>query len=112
MTDFQRNRLERFRRASHEGAPHGYSVALLRTAMGARFSPETLQKALQGRPVLDLYHAYIVEWIERYLPAPDAPRDGKVAASGERDDPENGAPTGDQENDETGKAARTVRGSR
>jgi hypothetical protein len=103
LTDYQRNQLEKFRRASHEGAPHGYSVALLRTVMGARFSPETLQKALQGRPVLDLFHSYIVEWIERYLPAEPPPvRDGKSAAAGERE----------EENGENGEAARTIRGSR
>lgn len=101
LTRDQIQRLEKFRRASHEGAPHGYSVALLRTAMGARFSPETLQKALQGLPVWILYHAYIVEWLDRYVPAPPAVLDGKAMSSGERD----------EENGEA-EAARTIRGSR
>jgi hypothetical protein len=64
----QIERLETFRHASHEGAPHGYSLPLLRSAMGAGFSWETLQKALQGRPVWIMHHAYIVQWIERFLP--------------------------------------------
>jgi hypothetical protein len=100
LTQDQIQRLEKFRRASHDGAPHGYSVALLRTAMGARFSPETLQKALQGLPVWILYHAYIVEWLDRFLPAAGLPVDGKTAAAG-----------GDNGDEET-EAARTIRGSR
>ena len=84
----QIKRLEKFRRASHEGAPHGYSLPLLRTAMGASFGWQTLKKALAGRPVLELHHSYITQWIERYLEEPPAVRSGKDAASGERDDPE------------------------
>jgi hypothetical protein len=86
LTPHQIERLDRFRRSAHDGAPHGYSFALLRTAMGARFSPETMQKALQGRPIWVLHHSYIVEWIERYLGKEPAMRDGKAAASGERDE--------------------------
>jgi hypothetical protein len=68
--------------------------------MGASFGWETLKKALSGRPVLELHHAYIVQWIERYL-EPETPlRDGKAAASGEREEP----------NGEESEAARTVRG--
>jgi hypothetical protein len=78
----QIRRLEEFRRASHEGAPHGYSLPQLRSAMAAGFGWRTLQKALQGRPVWDLHHSYIAQWIERFLPAAPLPRDGKAAASG------------------------------
>jgi hypothetical protein len=63
-------RLAAFKAAPHreEGAPHGYSFPQLRSAMGASFRWDTLKKVLAGLPVWDLHHAYIVEWIERYLP--------------------------------------------
>jgi len=80
----QIERLEKFRKACHDGAPHGYSYPQLRLAMGMTFGWRSVQAALQGRPVWDLYHAPIAQWIERYLPAPAAPIDGKAAASGER----------------------------
>lgn len=100
LSPHQIERLQKFKGASHDGAPHGYSVAQLRTAIDAKFSPETLKKALLGRPVWVLYHAYIVQWLDRFLPAPAAIRSGKDAAAG------NGEP------DEEPEAARTVRGSR
>jgi|SRR5882672_4086051 len=103
----QIKRLESFRRASHEGAPHGYSLPLLRTAMGAGFSWATLKKALQGRPVWVLHHAYIVEWLDRYVPAAEPPQDGKTASAGGDNGEENGA-----DGEEKGETTRTVRGSR
>jgi hypothetical protein len=102
LSPAQIQRLEKFRRASHEGAPHGYSLPLLRTAMGASFGWETLKKALAGRPVMELHYAYIAQWIERFLETPPV-QDGKAAASGEKPE-ENG--------DEETEAARTLRGSR
>ena len=86
LTPAQIQLLEKFRRASHEGAPHGYTLPLLRTAMGASFGWETLKKALAGRPVLELHHAYIAQWIQRYLKPETPVRDGKAAASGEKDE--------------------------
>jgi hypothetical protein len=82
----QIKRLEAFKRAPHDGAPHGYSLPQLRSAMALGCSWETLQKALQGLPVWDMHHTYIAEWIERYLPAAPAAVDGKAAASGEREE--------------------------
>jgi hypothetical protein len=82
----QVQRLEQFKRAAHDGAPHGYSLPQLKLAMTLGCSWETLQKALQGLPVWDQHHSHIAQWIERYLPAPPAPMDGKSAASGERDE--------------------------
>jgi len=97
-------RLEDFRKASHEGAPHGYSLPQLRLAMGASFGWRTLQTALLGRPVWDLSYSYITQWIERYIPA-DAPvQDGKSAAAGEK--PEEG------DAEEAPSTTRTLRGSR
>jgi hypothetical protein len=77
-------RLAAFKKAAHpeHGAPHGYSYPQLRMAMAASFRWETLKKALGGLPVWDLHHNYIVGWIERYLPAPAAPIDGKSLAAG------------------------------
>jgi len=79
-------RLAAFKKAPHpeHGAPHGYSFPQLRLAMAIGCSWETVQKALQGLPVWEQHHLYIAQWIERYLPAPPAPIDGKAAASGER----------------------------
>ncbi len=100
----QIERLEMFRKAHHDGAPHGYSYPQLRLAMGMTFGWRTVQAALQGRPVWDLYHAPIAQWIERYLPAPPAPVDGKAAASGEREI--------DEPDEEEAGTTGTVRGSR
>jgi len=121
LTPDQIQRLEEFRRASHDGAPHGYSLPLLRTAMGMRFGFRTLGKALQGLPIAELSYSAIAQWIERYLPAVPAVPDSKKLASGEREDDFNGrvqvqpAPDGEEaKNDaeETPGATRTVRGSR
>jgi hypothetical protein len=102
-------RLLRFKKAPHEGAPHGYSYPQLRLAMAASFRWETLKKALGGHPVWDLHHNWIASWIERYLPAPPAPIDGKAAASGARSDEKD-----DEVNEDTEAAGTdgTVRGSR
>jgi hypothetical protein len=105
LTQDQIQRLEKFRMASHEGAPHGYSLPLLKTAIGAQFGWRTLKKALQGRPVSVLHHAYIVQWIERFLSVPSDDRpvvDFKARASGEKD----------EQDEETSEITRTVRGSR
>lgn len=106
--------------------------------MAASFRWETLKKALGGLPVWDLHHSYIAGWIERYLPAPPAPVDGKAAASGERSSEEaaatppapsssqraagalsgaaseevNGSEQDDEQDDKEAGAARTIRGSR
>lgn len=115
LTPSQIGRLETFRRARHEGAPSGYSLPQLRSAMGIGCSWETLQKALQGLPVWDLHHASIVQWIDRFVPVPEI-RDGKAAAAGEREEESEGV-SGEEspernDAEETNGAARTVRGSR
>ncbi len=89
----QIERLEKFRKARHDGAPHGYSYPQLRLAMGMTFGWRSVQAALQGRPVWDLYHAPIAQWIERYLPAPAAPVDGKSLAAGMERSSEEAAPS-------------------
>jgi hypothetical protein len=68
----QIERLAKFKVASHEDAPHGYSYAGLRSAMAASFGWQTLKKALAGLPVWELHYMYIAQWIERYLPAAPA----------------------------------------
>lgn len=86
----QIERLTKFRVAQR------YSLPVLRSAMSAPFSWETLKKALDGLPVWDISHAYIVQWIDRFLPElpdPATPvRDGKAAAAGEREDVEEFGP--------------------
>jgi hypothetical protein len=80
----QIERLEQFRRTAHDGSPAGYSYPQLRLAMGSPCAWETVQKALQGRPVAQLIHARLAEWIERFLPAGKMVIDGKAAAAGEK----------------------------
>lgn len=70
LTQEQIALLEEFRKAPHEGAAGGYSVTQLQRAMALPFTAETLKKALQGRPIWDLRHSWLVAWIERYLKAP------------------------------------------
>jgi hypothetical protein len=102
-------RLLRFKKAPHEGAPHGYSYPQLRLAMAASFRWETLKKALGGHPVWDLHHNWIASWIERFLPPAEGARengasalDFKSLAAGERNE---------SDEEETGTDG-TVRGSR
>ena len=109
LTRSQIARLEAFRRARHDGAPSGYSLPQLRSAMALGCSWETLQKALQGLPVWYLHNFAIVQWIDRYLEPETPVRSGKDAAAGERE-PEESPERG--EDGETGEATRTVRGSR
>lgn len=89
----QIERLEQFRRTPHDGSPAGYSYPQLRIAMGSPCAWETVQKALQGRPVAQLIHGKISEWIERFLPAGKTVTDGKAAAAGEKSEEEAAAGT-------------------
>lgn len=95
----QIDRLTRFRVANR------YSLPQLRSAMSAPFGWETLKKALAGRPVWVLNHSYIVQWLDRFVPARALP-DGKAAAAGDRQDPE------EPNAEETETTNGTVRGSR
>jgi len=81
----QIERLERFRRAPHDGAPSGYSYAQLRLAMGKPCTWSILQKALNGEPIWDLIYWRVSEWIDRYVPAKET-HDGKTAAAGRDSD--------------------------
>lgn len=85
LTPDQIERLAKFKAAQHNGAPHGYSYAGLRLAMSAGFGWQTLKKALAGRPVWDLHHTYIAEWIERYLPAAAVVNDERHEEKAETD---------------------------
>ena len=102
LTTEQISRLEEFRTAAHDGHPHGYTLPELRTAIGARFGIETLQKALAGLGVWENYHSYLAQWIERYLPA--KPVDGAAEPL------EDAAREADAE--EATKTDGTLRGSR
>lgn len=83
LTPEQIERLRKFKMARHDGALSGYSLPQLRSAMAAPFSWETLEKALRGAPVWVNSHAYIVQWLDRFVPAPPLPVDGKSAAAGD-----------------------------
>lgn len=92
---------DRIEKLSKFRVAHGYSLPQLKLAMMAPFGWETLKKALGGVSVWDVHHSYIVQWIDRYLAAPETPVDGKTAAAGasREDDAE-----------ETTKATGTLRG--
>lgn len=65
-----------------------YSIYALNQAMDGPWTYRTLVKAMEGRPVLDRYHAMMVAWIDRHSPRPDAAPAGldrKSAAAGERE---------------------------
>lgn len=73
----------------------GVSVGLpqLRTSMSAPFSWETLQRALNGKPIWESYHEFIVAFLDRHVPSEQhaLPMDYKSRAAGEREEA-NGEP--------------------
>lgn len=86
----QIKRLERFRVARR------LSIVQLNAAMGGRqnFTWEVLDRALKGKPVAEINHRIIVDWMERHVPEEKAPRDYKTAAAGDRAD-ESALPAGE-----------------
>lgn len=70
-----------------------YSVPQLKLAMGgaAHFKYETLQRALDGKPVWEMTHSYIVQWLDRFFPekpvkVDDSQSDRKTASTGEHEE--------------------------
>jgi len=59
------------------------SFPQLKLAMDAPFRWQTLKRALEGEPVWELNHKFLVEWIDAHCPQKPAPSDGKTAAAGE-----------------------------
>jgi len=59
------------------------SFPQLKLAMDAPFRWQTLKRALEGEPVWELNHKFLVEWIDAHCPKKTAPEDGKAAAAGE-----------------------------
>lgn len=60
------------------------SIPQLKLAMpGAPFKWRTLAAALEGKPIWDLSHRFITEWLEKYVPERKnpAPADGKLASA-------------------------------
>jgi hypothetical protein len=88
--------LEKFRRLPHDGAPHGYSIPQLRTAMGAQFKWGTLKRALEGLPIWELHYGFIAQWVEQNLPVKPPADDGFTH----------------EPDQEKAGATRTLRGSR
>jgi len=78
---------------------HGWSRTELKLGIGGPFKFNTLQRAIAGKPIWEMYYAYIVQWLDRY--APEKPiHDGKASAAGDDSDAEEEAGT-----------TRTLRGS-
>ena len=59
------------------------SFPQLKLTMDAPFRWQTLKRALEGEPVWELNHKFLVEWIDAHCPQKPAPADGKTAAAGE-----------------------------
>lgn len=77
-------RLEQFRIAKRYSYPQ-----LNREVMDSPFKWSTLKNALDGKPIWEVNHAWIVEWVEKNLHPVPPVRDYKSAAAGddsERDD--------------------------
>lgn len=82
LTAEQIERLKWFRR--HAGR-NGYSFPQLKLAMDAPFTWQTLKRAIEGSPVAEFNHDFIVEWLDRFVPAKPGPkiRDYKADAAGD-----------------------------
>lgn len=75
-----RERLEKFRIAVRLDVPQ------LKLAMaGAPFGWRVLDRALAGERIQDFNCCFLMQWVDRYLPAKPV-HDGKAAAAGEHDD--------------------------
>lgn len=85
LTAKQIMRIETFRKEARPDRPHGYSYPELKASMNGDFKLDTLMRALDRKPIWERYHAFIVEWLDRYLPETPV-RDGKFASAGERDE--------------------------
>ena len=79
----QIERLKEYQRAKR------YTIPQLKLAMDGPFHWNVVSKALKGLPIWSLNHAFIVEWLDRFVPERGtsvSDFDSKRAASGERDD--------------------------
>lgn len=74
------------------------SLPELNSRMACPFAWRTLQRALEGKPIWELNHEYIVQWTDKhgFFPPHASPADFKRAAAGDRD----------ESNDEEPPAAR------
>lgn len=81
-----RRRLRKFQ--TEHGVRLGVSIGLpqLKLSMSAPFSWETLQRALEGKPIWHSYHEFIVAFLDRHAPKPQAAMDFKTRASGDREE--------------------------
>jgi hypothetical protein len=77
---------EQIRRLSDYRMLHRLSLPQLNRAMAAPFRWGVLHKALLGKPIWDLNHKFIVEWLDVHCLGKPAAIDGKAAASGEREE--------------------------
>ena len=59
------------------------SFPQLKLAMDAPFRWQTLKRALEGEPVWELNHKFLVEWIDAHCPQKPTSVDGKAAGAGE-----------------------------
>jgi hypothetical protein len=87
LTAEQIERLKSVQR--HGDGRRSYSIYNLREALAAPFTWETLRRAIEGKPIQERNRDFIVQWLDRYVPASAAPRagmDAKSRAAGERDE--------------------------
>lgn len=67
---------------------HRLDVIGLRNAMDAPFDYTTLHQALSGRPMRQKNFQFVMDWLERFMPASHPIRSGKDAAAGNGDQEE------------------------
>jgi hypothetical protein len=100
--------IERLKAYRRQRSPTGrsYSYAEMKLTMQAPCNWQTLQRAIEGKPIWEPTYEYIVRWLELHMPAKPGPavRDYKSAAAGDRDEP-NGEPAAPGEGAAPGKGA-------
>lgn len=104
MKRLTKEQIERLKAVQKRGdGRRSYSIYNLRAALDAPFTWETLQRAMAGNPIQERNRDFLVQWLDRYVPAsPQSERvlDSKSRAAGERDDLEQ-EPIEEQEPSET-----------
>lgn len=88
-----RRRLRKFQQQHSHRLGVSIGLPQLKLAMEAPFSWETLQRALDGKPIWHSYHEFIVAFLDRAVPDPQSAMDFKSRAAGDKEEELEAAPT-------------------